>query len=63
VCLAGFFFPLFTELEILSPSSLLEELPKIIQGNWSGTEWQTVSGLMSIAFIGISLIFFSNKDL
>jgi len=60
-----FFFPLFTELEFLSPSSLLEELPKIIQGNWSGTEWQTVSGfgLMSIAFITISLLYFSNKDL
>ena len=60
-----FFFPLFTELEILSPSSLLEKLPKIIQGNWSGTEWQTVFGfgLMSIAFIGISLLYFSNKDL
>jgi len=56
---------LFTELEILSPSSLLEKLPKIIQGNWSGTEWQTVFGfgLMSIAFIGISLLYFSNKDL
>lgn len=60
-----FFFPLFTELEFLSPSSLLEELPKIIQGNWSGTEWQTVFGfgLMSIAFIAISLLYFSNKDL
>jgi hypothetical protein len=60
-----FFFPLFSELEFLSPSYLVGELPRIIQGNWGGTEWQTVSGfgLMSTAFVMISMLYFSNKDL
>jgi ABC-type transport system involved in multi-copper enzyme maturation permease subunit len=59
-----FFFPLINEIEFLSPSYLIGELPKIIQGNWSGTEWKIVSGfsLMSIAFIAVSLLYFSTKD-
>ena len=60
-----FFFPLFQELEFLSPSYLLGQLPKILQGNWTGNEWQTVIGfgLMSLAFLAISVLYFSNKDL
>lgn len=59
-----FFFSLIDEIEFLSPSYLIGELPKIIQGNWSGTEWKIVSGfsLMSIAFLAVSLLYFSSKD-
>jgi len=59
-----FFFFLIEEIKFLSPSYLIGELPKIIQGNWSGTEWKIVSGfsLMSIAFLAVSLLYFSRKD-
>lgn len=59
-----FFFSLIDEIEFLSPSYLIGELPKIIQGNWSGTEWEIVSGfsLMCIAFLAVSLLYFSRKD-
>jgi len=59
-----FFFSLIDEIKFLSPSYLIGELPKIIQGNWSGTEWKIVSGfsLMSIAFLAVSLLYFSRKD-
>lgn len=59
-----FFFSLIDEIKFLSPSYLIGELPKIIQGNWSGTEWKIVSGfsLMSIAFLTVSLLYFSRKD-
>jgi len=59
-----FFFSLIDEIEFLSPSYLIGELPKIIQGNWSGTEWRIVSGfsLMCIAFLAVSLLYFSRKD-
>jgi hypothetical protein len=59
-----FFFSLIKEIEFLSPSYLIGELPKIIQGNWSGTEWKIVSGfsLMCIAFLAVSLLYFSSKD-
>ena len=59
-----FFFSLIDEIEFLSPSYLIGELPRIIQGNWSGTEWKIVSGfsLMSIAFVAVSLLYFSRKD-
>ena len=58
------FFSLIDEIEFLSPSYLIGELPKIIQGNWSGTEWKIVSGfsLMCIAFLTVSLLYFSRKD-
>jgi hypothetical protein len=59
-----FFFFLIDEIEFLSPSYLIGELPKIIQGNWSGTEWKIVSGfsLMCIVFLAVSLLYFSSKD-
>jgi len=59
-----FFFSLIDEIKFLSPSYLIGELPKIIQGNWSGTEWKIVSGfsLMCIAFLAVSLLYFSSKD-
>jgi len=59
-----FFFSLIKEIKFLSPSYLIGELPKIIQGNWSGTEWKIVSGfsLMCIAFLAVSLLYFSHKD-
>jgi len=59
-----FFFSLIDEIKLLSPSYLIGELPKIIQGNWSGTEWKIVSGfsLMCIAFLAVSLLYFSSKD-
>lgn len=59
-----FFFSLIDEIKFLSPSYLIGELPKIIQGNWSGTEWKIVSGfsLMCIAFLAVSLLYFSRKD-
>lgn len=59
-----FFFSFIDEIEFLSPSYLIGELPKIIQGNWSGTEWKIVSGfsLMCIGFLAVSLLYFSRKD-
>jgi hypothetical protein len=59
-----FFFSLIDEIKFLSPSYLIGELPKIIQGNWSGTEWKIVSGfsLMCIALLAVSLLYFSRKD-
>jgi len=59
-----FFFSLIDEIKFLSPSYLIGELPKIIQGNWSGTEWKIVSGfsLMCIGFLAVSLLYFSRKD-
>lgn len=59
-----FFFSLIKEIKFLSPSYRIGELPKIIQGNWSGTEWKIVSGfsLMCIAFLAVSLLYFSRKD-
>jgi len=59
-----FFFSLIDEIKFLSPSYLIGELPQIIQGNWSGTEWKIVSGfsLMCIAFLAVSLLYFSSKD-
>lgn len=59
-----FFFSLIKEIEFLSPSYLIGKLPKIIQGNWSGTEWKIVSGfsLMCIALLAVSLLYFSRKD-
>ena len=59
-----FFFFLIEEIKFLSPTYLIGELPKIIQGNWSGTEWKIVSGfsLMSIALLAVSLLYFSSKD-
>jgi hypothetical protein len=58
------FFSLIDEIKFLSPSYLIGELPKIIQGNWIGTEWEIVFGfsLICITFLSVALIYFSRKD-
>lgn len=59
-----FFFPLL-DLEVLSPSKLMNWLPDIIQGLWNGEEWKMAAGfaVTSIVFIALSTLYFSIKDL
>lgn len=59
-----FFFPM-VDLEFLSPSNLMSQLPNIIQGTWNGEEWKTAAGFafISLASTTLSTIYFSQKDL
>jgi hypothetical protein len=58
------FLPLL-DLEFMSPSSMMNELPDIIQGVWNGEEWKIAAsfGGVSIIAIGLSVLYFSIKDL
>ncbi|MEE9283140.1 MAG: hypothetical protein V3U49_03610 [Nitrososphaerales archaeon] len=60
-----FVFPLLEELDFLSPSSLMNILPEIIQGVWNGEEWKTATGFaaISLASAALSSVYFSLKDL
>lgn len=59
-----FFLPLL-DLNFLSPSNLINELPNFIKGVWSGEEWKIITGFASISLISIivSSLYFSTKDL
>jgi ABC-2 type transport system permease protein len=59
-----FFFPIL-DLEFVSPSNLITQLPDIIKGVWNGEEWKTAVGFTSIslASIVLSTLYFSKKDL
>ena len=59
-----FFFPI-VDLEFLSPSNLMNQLPNIIQGVWNGEEWRTATGFTAISIVStaLSTIYFSIKDL
>jgi len=58
------FLPLL-DLEFMSPSSMINELPDIIQGVWNGEEWKiaTSFGGISIITMALSVLYFSTKDL
>ena len=43
-----FFFPL-VGLDVLSPGSLLGNLPDIIKGAWSLGDWETVAGFIAVS--------------
>ena len=58
------FLPLL-DLEFMSPSSMMNELPDIIQGVWNGEEWKIAAsfGGISIIAMALSVLYFSIKDL
>lgn len=58
------FLPLL-DLEFMSPSSMINELPDIIQGVWNGEEWKIAAsfGGISIIAMALSVLYFSTKDL
>jgi len=59
-----FFFPLL-DLESLSPSNIINQLPDIIQGAWNGEEWNTFIGftIISLVSTALSTAYFTTKDL
>jgi putative exporter of polyketide antibiotics len=59
-----FFLPIL-DLEFLSPSNLMNQLPNIIQGIWNGEEWKTAISFAAIALAStaLSTLYFSKKDL
>jgi ABC-type transport system involved in multi-copper enzyme maturation permease subunit len=59
-----FFLPII-DLEFLSPSNLMNQLPNIIQGVWNGEEWKTAASFAGIALAStaLSTLYFSKKDL
>ena len=59
-----FFLPIL-DLEFLSPSSLMNQLPDIIQGIWNGEEWKTAISFaaISLASTALSTLYFSKKDI
>jgi ABC-2 type transport system permease protein len=59
-----FFFPVIG-LDVLSPGSVLGELPGIIRGTWSLEEWETVAGFAAIsgASTALSAAYFYMKDI
>ncbi len=58
------FLPLL-DLEFMSPSSMINELPDIIQGVWNGEEWKIAASFGGISIIAmvLSVLYFSIKDL
>ena len=58
------FLPLL-DLEFMSPSSMINELPDIIQGVWNGEEWKIGTSFVGISIIAmaLSVLYFSTKDL
>jgi hypothetical protein len=58
------FFPVIG-LDVLSPGSVLSELPGIIRGTWSLGEWETVAGFSAIsgASTALSAAYFYMKDI
>jgi hypothetical protein len=58
------FFPVIG-LGVLSPGSLLGELPAIAKGAWGWGEWETVAGFVAIsgAATALSSAYFHKKDI
>jgi hypothetical protein len=58
------FFPVIG-LGVLSPGSLLGELPAIAKGAWGWGEWETVAGFAAIsgASTALSAAYFYMKDI
>jgi hypothetical protein len=59
-----FFFPIIG-LDVISPGSLLGELPGIIRGTWSIGDWETVVAFVAIsgASTALSSVYFYTKDI
>ena len=58
------FFPVIG-LGVLSPGSILSELPTVVKGAWGIGEWETVMGLLaiSVASTALSSAYFYMKDI
>lgn len=58
------FFPV-VGLGLLSPGSLLSELPDVVKGAWGWEEWETVAGLVAVSGVSIALssAYFHMKDI
>ena len=52
-------------LEVISPGSLLGNLPDVIKGMWGVGEWETVAGFLAIsgASTALSSVYFHMKDI
>jgi hypothetical protein len=59
-----FFFPV-VGLNLLSPGSLVSNLPDIVKGAWSWGDWETVAGFVAIsgASTALSSAYFYMKDI
>ena len=59
-----FFFPALG-LTAISPGSVVGELPDIIKGTWSWSEWESLAGFLAIsgASVGLSSAYFYLKDI
>ncbi|MDA4113242.1 MAG: ABC transporter permease [Thaumarchaeota archaeon] len=59
-----FFFPVLG-LDLLSPGSILSQLPDTIKGTWTLGDWETVAGLVAIsgASTALSAAYFHMKDI
>ena len=59
-----FFFPVIG-LGLLSPGSVLSQLPDVIKGTWTWGDWETVAGLVAIsgASTALSAAYFHMKDI
>ena len=58
------FFPV-VGLDLLSPGSLVTNLPDIVRGAWSWGDWETVAGFVAIsgASTALSSAYFYGKDI
>jgi len=58
------FFPV-VGLGLLSPGSLLSELPDVVKGAWGWAEWETVAGFVSVSGVSVALssVYFHMKDI
>jgi hypothetical protein len=58
------FFPV-VGLGLLSPGSLLSELPDVVGGAWGWAEWETVAGFVSVSGVSVALssVYFHMKDI
>jgi ABC-2 type transport system permease protein len=52
-------------LGVISPASILDDIPGIIKGTWSTTNWETVAGLVAISGVSAALssAYFHMKDI
>jgi ABC-2 type transport system permease protein len=59
-----FFFPVIG-LGLLSPGSVLSQLPDVIKGTWTWGDWETVAALVAIsgASTALSAVYFHMKDI
>ncbi|MGA2664161.1 MAG: hypothetical protein ABSF83_04380 [Nitrososphaerales archaeon] len=59
-----FFFPILG-LDALSPGSMLGDLPTIVRGSWTTSDWESVAGFLaiSVASTALASAYFHVKDI